>query len=68
MRSTDIKIGEWYKNKENNYGFYKALEILNPGEKENDSNKIMVKCVHSAWGCNDNVGIIRYIKPSNIIK
>lgn len=68
MRRTDIKTGRWYKNKEDDYGFYKALEILSPGEKENSSNKVMVKCLRSPWGFNDNVGRVRYIRPGNLTK
>ena len=68
MKYTNIEIGEWYKNKEDDYGYYKALEILKPQRGENNTKRITVKCLHSSSGCNDKFGIIRYLKPVNIVK
>ena len=68
MRSTDIIIGESYRLKDNpKYCWAKAIKVLKPKEQENTNNFIVVKCEYSTYK-NDDFGLIKYFKPSNLIK
>lgn len=68
MRACDIVIGDSYRHKDHpNYCYAKAIEILKPKQRENTSDYIVVKCEWSV-DKNDSFGLIKYFKPSNLVK
>ena len=68
MRAKDIIIGEQYNIKDCPTRFWaRAVEILPPKTKENNTNRIVVKCRWSSTK-DDSFAMIKYFRPSNIIK
>jgi hypothetical protein len=68
MRPQDIKIGEYYRHKSTpNYGWAKTIKVLKPHEGKNILNHIIVEC---EWTVSkgDLFGLIKYFKPSDLIK
>lgn len=68
MRAEDLKIGESYRLKDSpNYAWAKVIKVLKPRQDENTHNRIIVKCEFSQ-NRNDSFGLIKYFRPSNLIK
>ena len=68
MRVKDIIIGAFYRVKPNNtYGWIRPKEILKPKQAPNTHNYIIVKCEY-VINKSDTCGIIKYFKPTDIIK
>lgn len=68
MNSKTIKIGEYYRHRNTpNYGWAKALEVIKPHTGVNTHGYLIVEC---EWTLsqNDSFGIIKYFKPSDLIK
>lgn len=68
MRPQDIRIGEYYRHKDNpNYGWAKPIELLKPGKGANTTTKTVVKC---EWSLDKNptVGLIKYFAPANLVR
>ena len=67
MRAINLVIDESYRHKDNpTYCFVKVIRILKPKEAENTLNRIIVKCEYSQ-NKDDNFGLIKYFKPSDLI-
>lgn len=67
MRKQDIIIGKYYRHKNSlNYGWAKAIKVLNPKEKPNKNTYSVVKC---EWTLrkDDSFGLIKYFKPSDLV-
>ncbi|MCK5604475.1 hypothetical protein KAR91_21475 [Candidatus Pacearchaeota archaeon] len=68
MRAKDIEIGESYRHKDHpTYAWARPLKILKPKEAENPHNRIVVKCEWTTRR-NANFGMIKYFKPSDLMK
>jgi hypothetical protein len=68
MRASDLIIGESYRHKEHpDYCWARVVKILKPKEEENPHNRIIVKCEYSV-GIGDSFGLIKYFKPSDLVK
>ena len=68
MRAQDLTVGESYSHKDHpDYGWAKVLKVLKPREDENPHNRIIVKCEYSPMK-DANFGMIKYFKPSDLIK
>lgn len=67
MKAEDIKIGEFYRVRDNELGYAQAMKIIPPKTAENKSNSILVKCY---WVVNkdDAVGLVKYFKVSRLVK
>lgn len=64
MRSTRIEIGKVYRIKNNPY-YFKAIEILRAKQKENKTNRILVKG-HLSTNNDFSSYLTKYIKPSDL--
>jgi hypothetical protein len=68
MRAKDLIEGENYRHKDHpNYCWAKVIKVLKPKEAENSQNRIIVKCEYTQQK-NDNFGLIKYFKPSDLVK
>jgi hypothetical protein len=68
MRIQDIVIGEHYRHKITPYyGYAKAISILKPHTGLNEHRYSIVECEWTV-GKNDTMGLIKYFRPSNLIK
>jgi hypothetical protein len=68
MRPQDIKIGEYYRHRDHpTYAYAKAVEILKPGQGENDKKYIIVKCEWTVYK-NSSFGFIKYFRPYDLVK
>ena len=67
MRVKDIKIGEFYRVKGNNYAWAQAVEVIPPTAFENDTNATLVKC---RWVVDkkDTCGLMKYFKVSELTR
>lgn len=67
MRVKDIKIGEFYRVKGNEYCWAQPIEILPPKTGINLMNVTLIKC---NWVINkdDTVGLVKYFRVSSLIK
>lgn len=67
MKTQNIVIGEFYRHKSSpNYGYLKPLKILKANHIDNDLGFTVVKCEHTV-NKNDSVGLIKNIRPSDIV-
>lgn len=67
MLARKIELGEWYRHKNTpDYGWAKALKVLQPKQDENTNSYIVVKC---QWGTDkgDVFGFIKYFLPRDLI-
>jgi len=68
MRPQDIVIGKSYRLKDTpDYGFVKALRVLNIKEINKTKNYLVVECEHTVQK-NDTCGFKRYFRPRDIIE
>lgn len=68
MLAKNIKIGSSYRHKDHpNYCWAKAVKVLMPKECENTTNRIVIKCEYSQ-DKNNTIGLIKYFKPSDLVK
>ena len=67
MRVKDIKIGDFYRVKDNDFCWAQPIEILPPKTGINNTNATLVKC---KWVTSkkDSFGLIKYFRVSNLIK
>lgn len=67
MRVSDIKIGEFYRVKDNDYAWAKVVQIIPPMTPPNNTRATVVKC---EWVVNNNdkFGLIKYFKVSNLVE
>jgi len=68
MRARDLVVDEHYRHKNQpTYCWAKVIKVLGPKEGENPHNRIIVKCEYSMRK-NDSFGLIKYFKPSDLVK
>lgn len=67
MKIAEIKIGEFFRVRGNNYAWVKAVQIIPPGTPPNTTRSTVVKC---EWlvNKNDKTGLIKYFKASDLVK
>ena len=68
MNPKKIEIGKYYRLKDTpDYGYVKAIQVLNIHELDKTKNYLIVKCEHTVCK-NDTVGFIRYFRPRDIVE
>ena len=67
MKIADIKLGEFYRVRGNNYAYAQVIAILPPKTGINDTRAFIAEC---RWvvNKNDKVGMIMYFKISDLVK
>ena len=70
MRVKDIKIGEFYRVKGNDFCWAQAIEILPPKRGINTTKATLIKCkwVTSKKFANDGIVLIKYFRVSELVK
>jgi len=68
MRARDLIVGESYRHKDHpNYCWAKVVEILQPRQKENPHNRVVVKCNYGQSKVSQ-FGLVKYFRPSDLVK
>ncbi len=67
MKRSDIRVGEFYRVKGNEYAYAKVIEVIPPMTSINNTRAYVAKC---QWviNQNDKFGMIKYFKISELTK
>ena len=67
MKRSDIRVGEFYRVKGNEYAYAKVIEVIPPMTSINNTRAYVAKC---QWVINkdDKFGMIKYFKISELTK